>query len=100
MEVKLTGLIKPNIAASKSAQPSEPAQQKGQAPEVKVSKQTAPEVAINNSKAVFAIQNEKYVVIQFLDKEGQVVKQIPPKELINAYERLQESIKRNYDKEA
>jgi len=100
MEVKPTGLIKLNIAAIKSAQPSEPAQQKGQTPEVKVSKQKEPGAAINDNKAVFAIQDEKYVVIQFLDKEGQVVKQIPPKELITAYERLQDSIKSNYDKEA
>jgi len=100
MDVKLTGIQQLNIASSKSIQPSEPLLKKEPAPEIKASKKAEPEVAINTNKAVFAVQDEKYIVIQFLDKEGQVVKQIPAKELISAYERLQENVKRSYDKEA
>ncbi len=100
MEIKPTVPLQKNIAINKSTVPSEAEKPKVPVPEIKISKQEPQQANVNDKKAVFAIQDDKYVVIQFLDKDGEVVKQIPAKELINAYERLQESIKNHYDEEA
>lgn len=105
MEIKSTGLvnlIQPGAVANKhsqSLQPSEMPKSKAVKSEVKVSEK--PELgSLADHKAVFALQGNNHVVIQFLDKRGEVVKQFPPKEVIAAYERLREIMKSDFDNEA
>lgn len=105
MDVKYVGSIEQNFIKANTI-PSGATKSNDVALEAKAVKQQseakkqAEVERVENNKAVFAIVDDKYVVIQFLDTKGNVVKQIPPKELIAAYERVQETIRSNYDREA
>lgn len=48
-------------------------------------------VEIYEYKAVFAVDDEKNVVIRFVDKKGKVVQQVPPEEYLDMITRLKES---------
>lgn len=50
-------------------------------------------------KAVFALDKEKNVVIRFLDKKGEVVRQYPPEEYISMIKKLKENIENLFSKE-
>jgi len=42
-------------------------------------------------KAVFAVDDEKNVVIRFVDKKGEVVRQVPPEEYLDMIGKFRES---------
>ena len=52
------------------------------------------------TKAVLAIDDDKNVVIQLLDKDGKVVRQMPPEDYLDMVKKLKEVIKSHYDIEA
>jgi|SRR3989304_7868855 len=52
------------------------------------------------TKAVFAIDNDRNVVIQLLDKDGNVVRQMPPEDYLDMVRTLKEFVKSHYDIEA
>ena len=52
------------------------------------------------TKAVLAIDEDKNVVIQLLDKDGKVVRQMPPEDYLDMVKKLKEVIKSHYDIEA
>ena len=52
------------------------------------------------TKAVFAIDDDKNVVVQFLDKDGNVVRQMPPEDYLDMVRTLKEFVKSHYDIEA
>ena len=52
------------------------------------------------TKAVLAIDEDKNVVIQLLDKDGNVVRQMPPEDYLDMVKKLKEVIKSHYDIEA
>ena len=52
------------------------------------------------TKAVFAIDNDRNVVIQLLDKDGKVVRQMPPEDYLDMVKKLKEFVKSHYDIEA
>ncbi len=54
---------------------------------------TAPEL-----KPVFALDDTKNVVIRFLDRDGNIVRQYPPEEYINMMKKLNEMIENLYSK--
>ena len=49
-------------------------------------------------KATFAVTEDKDVVIRFLNEKGEVVKQIPPEELLETAKRLKETIQNFFSK--
>jgi hypothetical protein len=49
-------------------------------------------------KPVFAVDEDKNIVIRFLDKKGKIVRQIPPDEYLNMVKKLQEAIGNLYSK--
>src|SRR5574337_171932 len=51
-------------------------------------------------KAVFAIDEDKNVVIQLLDKDGVVIRQMPPKDYLDMVKKLRAVVKSHYDIEA
>ncbi len=52
------------------------------------------------TKAVFAIDDNKNVVIQLLDEDGKVVQQIPPEDYLEMVKNLKKVVKSHYDIEA
>ena len=52
------------------------------------------------TKAVFVIDDDKNVVIQLLDKDGNVVRQMPPEDYLDMVRTLKEFVKSHYDIEA
>src|SRR3990172_8952109 len=52
------------------------------------------------TKAVLAIDDDKNVVIQLVDKDGNVVRQMPPEDYLDMVKKLKEVIKSHYDIEA
>lgn len=52
------------------------------------------------TKAVFAIDEDKNVVIQLLDKDGEVVRQMPPEDYLDMVKNLKAIVKSHYDIEA
>src|SRR4030067_641817 len=50
-----------------------------------------------HSSAVFAVDADDNVVIQLLDENGKVVRQIPPKVYLDMVKKLQIDIKSHYD---
>ena len=52
------------------------------------------------TKAVLAIDEDKNVVIQLLDKDGNVVRQMPHEEYLDMVKKLKEFVKSHYDIEA
>ena len=52
------------------------------------------------TKGVFAIDEDKNVIIQLLDKDGNVVRQMPPEEYLDMVKKLKEFVKSHYDIEA
>ncbi len=57
-----------------------------------------PKNSLFDLKAVFAIDRDKNVVIRFLDKKGEIVKQIPPEEYINMVKKFRESVENIFSK--
>lgn len=49
-------------------------------------------------KPVFAIDNDKNVVIRFLDEKGEIVRQYPPEEYLSMAKKLDEIIESIYSK--
>ena len=52
------------------------------------------------TKAVFAIDDDKNVVIQILDKDGNVVQQMPPEDYLDMVKKLRKVVNSHYDVEA
>ena len=52
------------------------------------------------TKAVFAIDDDKNVVVQFLDKDGKVVQQMPAEEYLDMVKKLKKVVNSHYDIEA
>ena len=52
------------------------------------------------TKAVLAIDDDKNVVIQFLDKDGKVVQQMPAEEYLDMVKKLKKVVNSHYDIEA
>lgn len=52
------------------------------------------------TKAVFAIDEDKNVVIQLLNKDGEVVRQMPPEDYFDMVKNLKAIVKSHYDIEA
>ena len=52
------------------------------------------------TKAVFAIDNDRNVVIQLLDKYGNVVRQMPPEDYLDMVKKLKKFVNSHYDVEA
>src|SRR3990170_4601388 len=52
------------------------------------------------TKGVFAIDEDNNVIIQLLDKDGNVVRQMPPEEYLDMVKKLKEFVKSHYDIEA
>ncbi|MCL0037002.1 flagellar protein FlaG [Thermodesulfovibrionales bacterium] len=50
-------------------------------------------------RAAFVVDDYNNVVIQFIDEEGEVVRQIPPEEFIKMAERMRENIENLFHKE-
>jgi uncharacterized FlaG/YvyC family protein len=50
-------------------------------------------------KAVFALDKDKNVVIRFLDKKGEVVRQVPPEEYINMLKKFRANVENLFSKE-
>lgn len=50
------------------------------------------------TKAVFAIDEDKNITIQIIDEDGNVVKQIPPEEYREMANKLNEAVESLYDK--
>lgn len=53
---------------------------------------------IFNLKAIFALDDEKNVIIKFLDDKGETVKQFPPEEYLNMVKRLNEVVESIYSR--
>lgn len=49
-------------------------------------------------KAIFALDKDKNVVIQFLDEKGEIVKQVPPEEYINMVKKLETIVENLFSK--
>ena len=52
------------------------------------------------TKGVFAIDEDKNVVIQLVDKDGNVVRQMPPEEYLDMVKKLKKIVNSHYDIEA
>lgn len=52
------------------------------------------------TKAVFAIDDDKNVVIQILDKDGNVVQQMPPEDYLDMVKKLRKVVNSHYEVEA
>lgn len=52
---------------------------------------------IMHTKAVFAIDDNKNVVIQVLDEDGKVIKQLPPDDYLDMVKKIKESMTSHYD---
>jgi len=52
------------------------------------------------TKAVLAIDDDKNVVVQFLDKDGKVVQQMPAEEYLDMVKKLKKVVNSHYDIEA
>ncbi len=50
-----------------------------------------------DTKAVFAIDENKHVVIQLVNEEGDVIRQIPPEDYLEMLENLKIDLKSHYD---
>jgi uncharacterized FlaG/YvyC family protein len=51
-------------------------------------------------KAVFAVDDQKNVVIRFVDKKGKVVRQVPPEEYLDMISKLKESTEQLFSTKA
>jgi uncharacterized FlaG/YvyC family protein len=49
-------------------------------------------------KPVFAVDEDKNIVIRFFDKKGEIVRQIPPEEYLNMIKKLNETVENLYSK--
>ncbi|QWR76717.1 flagellar protein FlaG [Candidatus Magnetomonas plexicatena] len=61
--------------------------------------QTEKPAEANESKAVFAVDENKNVVIRILDSGGKVVKQIPAEDYVKMAQQLEQSAKSLFHKE-
>jgi len=101
MDVKSISAMQLGEIVSKGVRPSKSSGLKKADVQVKAAPQdeSKPQVAIDNGKVVLALLDNKRVVIQVLNGKGKVIRQIPPEELVAAYDHLQKVIGRRYDKE-
>ncbi|MCR4288146.1 MAG: flagellar protein FlaG [Deltaproteobacteria bacterium] len=76
----------------------DPAPQDEAKPEVKEAPK-APEINVNVTKAVFAVDGDKNVVVRIIDSDGKVLRQIPPEEYMATVARLRELAKSLFDTE-
>ena len=53
---------------------------------------------LSNLKPIFALDDDKNVVIRFLDEKGKTVKQYPPEEYLDMMRKLNETVKSLYSK--
>ncbi len=60
----------------------------------------APENNAQQTKAVFAVDGDKNVVVRIIDSDGKVLRQIPPEEYMAAAARLMDLAKSLFDLEA
>lgn len=67
-------------------------------PEVKEAPK-APENNAPQTKAVFAVDGDKNVVVRIIDSDGKVLRQIPPEEYMATVSRLRELAKSLFDTE-
>jgi uncharacterized FlaG/YvyC family protein len=104
IDIKSTGsvnLIKAGVATSKVQSTKAPEPPKAEVAKADTKVPSMPESQnLVGQKAVFSLQDNKHVVIQFLDKNGEVIKQIPPKAVVEAYERLKELTTSDLNNEA
>ena len=67
-------------------------------PEVKEAPK-APEINVPHTRAVFAVDGDKNVVVRIIDTDGKVLRQIPPEEYMATVARLRELSKSLFDTE-
>ncbi|MDA8168214.1 MAG: hypothetical protein M0Z59_00770 [Nitrospiraceae bacterium] len=87
----------PATAQAATGRPADPAVKTG--PEGKESAKTPETENIIENRAVFAVEKNRYVVIQILDKNGKVITQMPPEEYIESREQLRTQPKNLFKKE-
>ncbi|MBI5237446.1 MAG: flagellar protein FlaG [Deltaproteobacteria bacterium] len=76
----------------------DPAPQDEAKPEVKDAPK-APEINVNGTKAVFAVDDNKNVIIRIFDSDGKLLRQIPPEEYLATAMRLRDAAKTLFDME-
>lgn len=57
--------------------------------ETRIAPEAVQPEAENQTKAIFALDEDKNVVIQIIDEEGEIVRQMPPEEFLEASKSLQ-----------
>ncbi len=101
MEIKYVSINEPQINQTRNEQSAESISSSNKSR--KKAAETSPVIAEpameppNQARVAFVIDDSENVVIQLIDKNGDIVRQIPPEEYINMVKKLKALTESHYD---